>query len=281
VGRTRVASLISRAFVYRRKGARDASATAPTPSSATPAEDFDSDRSARAASHKMNGHTGFLVTARRMAPGVSAPVKKRRARWDGVPSLSHELAEKREAALSRAQDAVKSARFHALTLDIAAWLETGEWTSPHDDRIRDAGQVPIEVSAARQLDRRWKKIRSKGKAIVRLDARRRHKLRIQTKKVRYAVEFFGSLFPGKRTSKRRKRFQPALEALQDALGDLNDIAVHEELIGAAGMRRRRVSRKRAFATGVLMGHEDARLDAALAAAIGAYAELAKVKRFWA
>jgi triphosphatase len=212
---------------------------------------------------------------------VVAPVKKRRARWDGVPSLSHELAEKREAALSRAQDAVKSARFHALTLDIAAWLETGEWTSPHDDRIRDAGQVPIEVSAARQLDRRWKKIRSKGKAIVRLDARRRHKLRIQTKKVRYAVEFFGCLFPGKRTSKRRKRFQPALEALQDALGDLNDIAVHEELIGAAGMRRRRVSRKRAFATGVLMGHEDARLDAALAAAIDAYAELAKVKRFWA
>lgn len=29
-------------------------------------------------SHKMNGHTGFLVTARRMAPGHAAPVKKRR-----------------------------------------------------------------------------------------------------------------------------------------------------------------------------------------------------------
>ena len=28
--------------------------------------------------HKMNGHTGFLVTARRMAPGSAAPVKKRR-----------------------------------------------------------------------------------------------------------------------------------------------------------------------------------------------------------
>jgi tRNA (adenine57-N1/adenine58-N1)-methyltransferase len=28
--------------------------------------------------HKMNGHTGFLVTARRMAPGQQAPVKKRR-----------------------------------------------------------------------------------------------------------------------------------------------------------------------------------------------------------
>jgi tRNA (adenine57-N1/adenine58-N1)-methyltransferase len=28
--------------------------------------------------HRMNGHTGFLVTARRMAPGNPAPVKKRR-----------------------------------------------------------------------------------------------------------------------------------------------------------------------------------------------------------
>jgi tRNA (adenine57-N1/adenine58-N1)-methyltransferase len=28
--------------------------------------------------HKMIGHTGFLVTARRMAPGETAPVKKRR-----------------------------------------------------------------------------------------------------------------------------------------------------------------------------------------------------------
>ena len=28
--------------------------------------------------HKMNGHTGFLVTARRMSPGITAPIKKRR-----------------------------------------------------------------------------------------------------------------------------------------------------------------------------------------------------------
>ena len=127
---------------------------------------------------------------------VVAPVKKRRARWDGVPSLSHALAEKREAALSRAQDAVKSTRYHVLTLDLAAWLESGDWTRPRGDRTSDVGEVPIEVSAARQLGRRWKKIRRKGKAVARLDARRRHKLRIQTKKVRYAAEFFGGLFPG-------------------------------------------------------------------------------------
>ena len=212
---------------------------------------------------------------------VVAPVKQRRARWNGVRSLSHELADKREAALERAQNAVKSARYRALTLEIAAWLETGEWTNPQDDLVRDRGDVPIEVSAAEQLGRRWKKIRKKGKAVARLDARSRHKLRIQTKKVRYACEFFASLFAGKRASKRRKKFLPALEHLQDALGDLNDIVVHEQLIAAMGVQRRRSSRKRAFAAGLLTGREDARLDTAMAAATAAYAELAKVKPFWA
>ena len=199
---------------------------------------------------------------------VVAPLKKRHARWDGVPSLSEELAEKREAALARAQDAVKSPRFQALTLEIAAWLETGVWTNPRDDLVRNRGDIPIEVSAAEQLSRRWKKIRKKGKAVLRLDAKRRHKLRIQTKKVRYAAEFFAGLFPGKRAAKRRKEFLPALESLQDALGDLNDIVVHEELIAAMGVRRRRASSKRVFAAGLLMGHEDARIDAAMTAAIG-------------
>jgi len=53
---------------------------------------------------------------------VLAPVKKRHARWDGVASLSRDFAERHEAALARAQNAVKSARFRALTLEIAAWL---------------------------------------------------------------------------------------------------------------------------------------------------------------
>jgi hypothetical protein len=39
------------------------------------------------------------------------------------------------------------------------------------------------------------------------------------------------------------------------------------------------SRKRVRSR-LLMGHEDAPIDASMAAAIGAYADLAKVKRFW-
>src|SRR5262249_10887832 len=119
----------------------------------------------------------------------------------------------------------------------------------------------------------------------RLDARSRHKLRIQAKKVRYASEFFGDLFGGKKASRRRAKFLSALERVQDCLGDLNDIAVHEERItaiaGSRGQRRRRGGgSRRAFPAGFVTGREDARLDTVLASANDAHAALAKIKPFW-
>jgi CHAD domain-containing protein len=114
---------------------------------------------------------------------------------------------------------------------------------------------------------------------VQLDARDRHKLRIQVKKLRYAAEFFGELFRGKRASKRRRKFIAGLE-LRDGLGDLNDIMVDEKLITAAGLKRRRASPNRAFAAGLLTGREDARVDAAMVAATDSYTAVAATKHFW-
>ena len=227
--------------------------------------------------------TGELGPARELevlVTRVLAPISRQRAQWGGMPSLSRALTEKREAAVARAQNAVRSARFRALTLDVAAWLEVGEWRTPEDDRVRDRGDLSIAVAAAEQLNGRWRKVCKKGKALAELDARSRHKLRIQTKKLRYAVEFFASVFASKRAMKRRKRLLPALERLQDGLGDLNDIAVHERCIAAMGTRHARSNPNRAFAAGLLTGREDARIDAAMAAAKDAYADLVKVKRFW-
>jgi inorganic triphosphatase YgiF len=209
-----------------------------------------------------------------------APIKRQRRRWRGMPSLSQEIAEQRDAALKRAQDAVKSTRFRSLTFDLTAWLQTGQWTNPQDDLVRDRGDLPIAVYAAEQLTRRWRKVRKKGKALAKLDARSRHKLRIQTKKLRYAAEFFARLFSNKRVVKRRKRFLAALERLQDGLGDLNDIAVHEKHIAAMGVHHRRSNPSRAFAAGLLTGREDARIETAMAAANEAYVDLAKIRRFW-
>src|SRR5262245_4008031 len=232
--------------------------------------------------------TGELGPARELdvlVTRVVAPVKRRHSRLQGISGLSRDLAQQRAAAGARAQDAAQSERFRALTLEVARWLEAGQWRRPQDDLVRDRGDVPIEISAVDQLTRRFKRIRKKGKMLTRLDARRRHKLRIQAKKVRYASEFFAGLFPGKKASKRREKFLSALEDVQDCLGELNDIAVHEDRIMAVADESRRNrghrgSPKRAFAAGLLTGREDARLDAALQNAAEAHAALARIKPFW-
>ncbi len=88
------------------------------------------------------------------------------------------------------------------------------------------------------------------------------------------------MFTTQRAIKRRKHFLPALEQLQDGLGDLNDIAVHEKRITALGIHRPRANPSRVFAAGLLTGREDARAEAAMKTATKAYAELAKIKPFW-
>jgi inorganic triphosphatase YgiF len=232
--------------------------------------------------------TAELARARQfdvLVQRVLAPVQRHRPRLAGISSISQDLVQQREAALERAKNAVQSVRFRRLLIDIAAWLETGKWTSPQDDLLRDRAGMPVATFAPTELTRRWKKFRKKGKKLRKLDRRGRHKLRIQGKKLRYASEFLASLFPGKKAVRRRKTFLSQLEDLQDRLGDLNDIVAHEELIKAnAGLNsrtsRRRGSRKRAFAAGLLTGREAARFEPVLAAATDAFAALAKRKPFW-
>ena len=206
---------------------------------------------------------------------VIVPIKQRHGRFgSGVSSFCKEVAGKHRAALARARDGVASARFRALVFEVAVWLEGGRWTNPADDSVRIRGEVPIEVFAAEQLRRRLRKVRKRGKQLAQLDANKRHRLRIQVKKLRYAAEFFSGLFQNKKAMRRQKKFMPALERLQDGLGDLNDIAVDERLIASAAVP------KRAFAAGLLTGREEARENAALSNAIDGYTKLVKAKSFW-
>jgi inorganic triphosphatase YgiF len=212
---------------------------------------------------------------------VVAPIKQRNARWAGLARISHDLAVQRAAAIARAKEAVQSVRFRRFLIAVAAWLETGQWSKPQDELIRDRAESPLATLAAAELARRWKKLRKKGRALRELDPRGRHKVRIQAKKLRYAAEFFADLFSGKRASRQRKAFMARLKDLQDCLGDLNDIVVHEQLITAnAGLAEQQTTCNRAFAAGLLTGHEDARFETVLAGALDAAQALAKAEPFW-
>ncbi len=231
--------------------------------------------------------TGELGPARELdvfIKQVVNPVADSKPNGPGVAVLTRDLQQRREDAVTRATGAIESARFRDLVLDSAAWIETGDWT--RDDLARTLRKHPITVAAAEELRKRRRKILNTGAQLDALDSPRRHKLRIQTKKLRYASEFFASAFCGKKATRRRKGFVAGLEKLQDALGDLNDIAVHEGLTERivdaqdASGKQREGRAKKAFAAGRLSGREEARIASVLKDAERAYRAFAKAKPFW-
>lgn len=190
--------------------------------------------------------------------------------------LTGELAKRRDVALERVKSAVHSQRFRKLTLNVAEWLEIGRWRRPQDMLLRQRCEEPVEVAMVAQLNRRWRKIRKRGRRLLELDTRQRHKLRIQAKKIRYASEFFETLFPEKKMRKRRRKFVAAVKDIQTCLGDLNDISVHisrsKEI--AAEMS------EATFAAGLVIGHEEARETTVLAAAAQAHKTFSNARPYW-
>jgi triphosphatase len=125
----------------------------------------------------------------------------------------------------------------------------------------------------------------RGRKLREIDPRRRHKLRIEVKKIRYASEFFGGVFPSRKANRRRQIFLGKLGPLQDCLGDLNDITVNRELTAHLATEQQAGSHRKAktaaaFVVGELAGREQARLGATLDAAEKAFNSFVGVKRFW-
>jgi triphosphatase len=75
--------------------------------------------------------TGELAPARELDVFVKCvvkPVADGKPHGPGMAALTKELRDKREDAFARAQAAIESARFRALVLATAEWIESGDWT---------------------------------------------------------------------------------------------------------------------------------------------------------
>jgi triphosphatase len=85
------------------------------------------------------------------------------------------------------------------------------------------------------------KVRKLGRKIRKRDVAELHRLRIRIKKLRYATEFFGGIWPSRLT----KRYLSALKDLQQVLGVLHDTTVAEQLVARLTMDKGSAAR---FAT---------------------------------
>jgi len=153
----------------------------------------------------------------------------------GLPEedlLRARLVKARARAYDRVGLALRAERARALMLRLALWIEIGAW------RFRERAGRDIAPLAAHQLERQWRKVRRHSARLAKLDAKARHQLRIDVKKLRYAAEFLAGLWGRKPKLGRRDRFIAALRELQERLGDLNDAEAAETVTArfAPGLR---------------------------------------------
>jgi triphosphatase len=216
---------------------------------------------------------------------VIKPLRQQHANEPGFTSISNMFTRKRLKSYRHAQEAVRSARFRSLVLDTTEWVEAGPWTVSDDPLKRAYREMPIDAYAAEQLSHRRKQIRRRGRRIGELNAEQLHRLRIQVKKARYAVNFFSSVYGGKKSAKHSKKIKSALMQLQNSLGRMNDIVTHKALFSdiitnrAKGLSEEQ-SRHRAFAAGLIIGDQQAQVQKLRDRARKAYGRFDSAKPFW-
>lgn len=137
------------------------------------------------------------------------------------PDQRRFVAERREGACQSVIAAMDSARFRRLMLDLLQWSIAGSW------RRRPLAAEPIENFLERRIDGLWSKVRRTRK-VAGMGDRKRHRLRMKVKRLRYALEFIGALQVRKQG--RRKSFERDLASLQESLGLLHDLVAGRALV---------------------------------------------------
>jgi len=166
----------------------------------------------------LRGELRWLAAATNEARDLDALI----ARMDDVP-VSLERERKRASAL--ASKVLASARSERLLRELIDWLANGVWLDVRNPRDQTAAGF---ASAA--LDRLRDKLGREGRHLRSLDDAGLHEVRIAAKKLRYAAWFFSGLFHGDKAERRAKRFIEAMRALQDRLGEVQDLAVAPALL---------------------------------------------------
>ena len=127
----------------------------------------------------------------------------------------------RNRALISVADALRSSRFTQL---VTSWRQTLEANEPSP---RPHASRPTVELANERITKAHRRILKRGKELDNdLPAGALHRLRIDAKKLRYLLEFFRSLYPGREINARIKE----LKRLQDILGGINDVEVQRNLL---------------------------------------------------
>lgn len=140
---------------------------------------------------------------------------------EAIAALKKIIARTHEKYRAELLRAVASRRYARLLQQLRSWLP--------DDAAPDAQQSPaLRQFAGQALRKSHRRVRRQARDWQSLSPEARHALRKKAKALRYACEFFSTLYDKKPV----KRYLADLQALQQILGDANDGVVARGLLHA-------------------------------------------------
>jgi triphosphatase len=174
---------------------------------------------------------------------------------------------RRRAAYADLRTFISGPEFRTLSVALACTVALRPWdgAAPPEPLHQDTN-----LFAASVLARRLKQVNTAARGLRSLPTPALHELRKDCKKLRYAAEFFSSLFP----QKSARRFLARLADLQEALGLLNDSAAVSGLMAQLG----RV--EQGYAAGLVEGFSAAAAEPARTRIMAAWKRFREVDAFW-
>ncbi len=148
------------------------------------------------------------------------PVMDARPHDKCLMRLYDAVVEEQRLAYAQARQTLSAPGYLKFILDLGVWLDQEGWCRKKNVKALRASPVDF---ARKVLHKRQKKVLKQGTDFEHLPDEELHRLRISLKKLRYATEFFVSLYDDTLS----KSYVKAMRRLQDDLGHLNDLAVAE------------------------------------------------------
>lgn len=167
--------------------------------------------------------------------GLLEPARRERPDDAGLKRLAEDARELRAEAQAELREALASRRAARLLLELGRFRARAGWREQALSERSAQLFAPARDAAAELLDRRHRKALRAGRRVESLSRSELHRLRIETKKLRYAAELLRSLYP-ERTKRARKLIARSRD-VQEALGAVNDAATAERLLDALLARR--------------------------------------------
>jgi inorganic triphosphatase YgiF len=207
-----------------------------------------------------------------------APVRAARPDDPGLARLAEAAQAERSKGYAQALAAIGAPSYTRYVLELGHWIEARGWRAQATERGAEWLDRPIGEFAAHLLGKRQRKTLKLGRQFDRISAEERHRVRIALKKLRYAIEFFQTLYP----KKDARPYLDTLKDLQDSLGHLNDVAVAERLIATLGddAEAGAVGNAIEWGGGLVLGWHARGVAELEPATVRAWHEFAELEPFW-